>query len=162
MSRLTKPEMSRLYAKYSPSILLRCRALCGNHTDADEVLQETFLRAWKSRRSFRSDNPLGWLHTIARNACIDRIRRRKHSEVSWAFIGELSATLVPTDANLDAKKILAQFSAEDAVILRLRHIEGWDLNDIAEQFDTSRRTLARRIESLEKRARARARQPELT
>lgn len=162
MSRLDRREMSRLYAAYAPAILLRCRSMCGNHTDADEVLQETFLRAWKARRSFHPDNALGWLHTIARNACIDRIRRRKHAEVSWAFIGELASVLAPEDARLDAKRVLAQFSPEEAVLLRLRHIEGWDLNDIAEQFDLSRRTLSRRLEALEKRARARARHPEPT
>ena len=162
MSQLTQSDMTRMYQQYARAILLRCRAICGNHTDADEMLQETFLRAWKARDAFKGGSALGWLQTIAHNACIDRIRRRKHSEVTWAFIGELSATLVPTEARLDAKRVLAQFEVEDAIILRLRHVEGWDLQDIAEQFSISRRTLVRRIEALEKRARARARRSEVS
>lgn len=158
---LDKAELARLYRTWAPSILVRCRAMCGDPTDADEVLQETFLRAWRSRHRFDDRSPGGWLHTIARNACIDRIRRRKHTEVAWAYVGELAARVRQPDDALDAERLLSSLDPEDAAILRLRHVEEWDLEDIAEHFGTSRRTLVRRLTRLEERARIRARSPEL-
>lgn len=149
-----------LYARYARVILLRCRALTGNHADADEVLQETFLRAWRSGVSFEADRPLGWLHRTAHNASIDILRRRKRHAIPSEQIEQLASAIAPAGAAIEASRLLGKFSEEDAMLLRLRHVEGWDLSEIAEQFDTSRRTLTRRLERLETRARAILRVPE--
>ncbi len=151
---LSREELQALYVTYGPAVRARCRAICGNPSDADEVLQEAFLRAWRSRRRFDGRHPLAWLQAIARNAALDRLRKRRpwvDDPQAWL------ALAVPPEADgaaLDVGRLLADFGPEDAAILRLRHAESWTILEIAEHFDTSSRTVRRRLQRLERRARA--------
>jgi RNA polymerase sigma-70 factor (ECF subfamily) len=56
---------------------LHCYRLLGSFEDAEDLVQETFLRAWRKRATFRGDASFrAWLYGIATNACLDVIRRR--------------------------------------------------------------------------------------
>jgi RNA polymerase sigma-70 factor (ECF subfamily) len=58
------------------------RLLAGDRDRMDDVLQETYLRAFRSIGDFRADADVGtWLHRIAYNACIDELRRRGRQPV---------------------------------------------------------------------------------
>lgn len=49
--------------------------------DAEDAVQETFIRAWRSLESFRGDaSERTWLLAICRNVCIDRIRAKRHGD----------------------------------------------------------------------------------
>ena len=53
--------------------------MLGSFEDAEDLVQETFLRAWRNRASFKDDGPRSlraWLYRIATNACLDVLRRR--------------------------------------------------------------------------------------
>jgi len=52
--------------------------LLHDRNDAEDVAQETFLRLWKDARRYQPEARLTtWLHRIAHNLCIDRLRRRR-------------------------------------------------------------------------------------
>jgi RNA polymerase sigma-70 factor (ECF subfamily) len=52
--------------------------LLHNHAEAEDVAQETFLRAWTNAAKYKPEARVStWLHTIARNLAIDRMRKRK-------------------------------------------------------------------------------------
>jgi RNA polymerase sigma-70 factor (ECF subfamily) len=55
------------------------------HEDADDILQETFVRAYCNLRRFDPERPFAnWLYTIAANLCLDRQRRLKREKrVAW-------------------------------------------------------------------------------
>jgi RNA polymerase sigma-70 factor (ECF subfamily) len=152
---MDQTQFHQLYRTYGPAVRSRLRAMCGNDAEADDVLQEAFLKAWRARSRFDGRNPLGWLHVIARNVALDRIRRRR----PWAADPTQWLERVPSGqstnaSRLEAVRLLDEFGAEDAVLLRLRHAEGWRIHEIAEHFETSQRTVRRRLERVEKRARA--------
>ncbi len=152
---LSPQEFQDLYATYGPAVRSRCRAICGNEADADEALQETFLKAWKARRRFDGRYPLAWLQTIARNTALDLLRRRK----PWRDDPEAWLKLPAPEtgdrgAAADATRLLDNFQADDAALLRLRLAEDWRIHEIAEHFGTSQRTIRRRLERLVHRARA--------
>jgi DNA-directed RNA polymerase specialized sigma24 family protein len=48
---MTEHEFHAIYLALAPAVRARCRAICGNHADADEAMQETFLKAWRARGS---------------------------------------------------------------------------------------------------------------
>ncbi|MCB9693327.1 MAG: sigma-70 family RNA polymerase sigma factor [Alphaproteobacteria bacterium] len=151
---LTSDELQDLYRRYGRAVRARCRAMCGD-TDADEALQEAFLAAWRARDRFDGRHPLAWLQTIARNASLDILRRRR----PWVDDADVWLRLpAPTPASgserADVGRLLADLSAEDAALLRMRYVEGWRIAELAEHFDTSERTLRRTLERLEGRARA--------
>ncbi len=70
--------MRELYKRHSGRIYSLSMRLLGNRADADEVVQECFLKAWRNVGSFRGDASVGtWLYRIALNLCRDRFRKRK-------------------------------------------------------------------------------------
>jgi RNA polymerase sigma-70 factor, ECF subfamily len=54
-----------------------CYRMLGSAHDAEDAVQETFVKAWRALLKYRGESALGtWLHRIATNVCIDAIRRR--------------------------------------------------------------------------------------
>jgi RNA polymerase sigma-70 factor (ECF subfamily) len=63
-------------ATFRHELLVHCYRMLGSYDDAEEMVQETFLRAWKAREGFEGRSSLrAWLYRIATNACIDDVRR---------------------------------------------------------------------------------------
>jgi len=61
----------------SASTYYLARSITGNPTDADDLVQDTLLRAYKSIDRFDGRYPRAWLLTIMRNAQINRVRRKR-------------------------------------------------------------------------------------
>jgi RNA polymerase sigma-70 factor (ECF subfamily) len=62
--------------KYRHELRVHCYRMLGSYDDAEEMVQETFLRAWRRRHDFEGRSSLrSWLYRIATNACIDDVRR---------------------------------------------------------------------------------------
>jgi RNA polymerase sigma-70 factor (TIGR02960 family) len=93
---------------------VHCYRMLGSFDEAEDLVQETFLRAWRSRDSFDagSNGLRPWLYRIATNACLDAIRRRSRrvpslssfAEVPWLqpYPDRLLDEIAPSDAEPDA------------------------------------------------------------
>ena len=109
------------------------RSLTRDEAAAEDALQETFIAAWRSAGSYRSDGPaLGWLLSIARNAVYHQFRGHvnepSHLEsltelgeaAGWGSSEPLASYLVQDEV----ERALADLSAEEREILLLRDMEG--------------------------------------
>jgi len=66
-----------IVARHQKSVYQICFRFAGNHADASDASQETFLRAWRGLRGFKRQAALGtWLHRIAVNASLNRVSSR--------------------------------------------------------------------------------------
>lgn len=73
-----RAAFERLIRAYDRGVLRLALNLLRSVEDAQEVYQETFLRAFRSLSSFRADsNFQTWLYRIASNVCLDYLRKRK-------------------------------------------------------------------------------------
>lgn len=104
----------RLIERYGDRLYWHIRRVVVNHEDAEDVLQETFAKAYTSIADFRGDSEsslTAWLYRIATNIAINVLRRRK----KWAF------------SSLDSVRgdLLATFEHEidpsaDEIVVRLQ------------------------------------------
>jgi RNA polymerase sigma-70 factor (ECF subfamily) len=69
--------MRQLYLRHAGRLLGLAQRLLGDAAEAEDVLQDCFLRAWRGLGRFRGDAAFGtWLYRIVINLCRDRARRR--------------------------------------------------------------------------------------
>ncbi len=71
-----------LYDRYGPAVLHVAKTVVGNHSDAEDVVQATFVAAWHNRDSYQPElgSLLGWLLGIARRKAVDLIRVRSRQD----------------------------------------------------------------------------------
>jgi RNA polymerase sigma factor (sigma-70 family) len=71
-------DVGALFEEDAARILTFAHRLLGNRADAEDVVQETFLKAYRQASGFDGrSKPSTWLFAIARNACLDRLRGRR-------------------------------------------------------------------------------------
>ena len=136
MSAHTK-EFTRELIEAAPSLRAFGISLCGNVERADDLVQETLMRAWANAASFQEGTNLkAWLFTILRNAFPSQFRKRKR-EVEDAD-GEYAATLVsPAEQESkaaldDMKEALAKLAPEQREAVLLVGASGFSYEEAAE------------------------------
>jgi RNA polymerase sigma factor (sigma-70 family) len=73
------PAFAQLASCHRPWLQAHCYRMLGSVEDSEDAVQETFLRAWRSRRTLRDRSSVrSWLRRIATNTCLDALRRRPH------------------------------------------------------------------------------------
>ena len=125
-------DFLQLVRRHDAALRALVYRLVGDRDAMDDVLQETYLKAYRARASFRGESALGtWLHRIAYNAAMDELRRR--SRVDTAPLDDSPEPASPgTDpADLaalrgDLAAALAALPAEQRAAVLLVDGEGLD------------------------------------
>ncbi|MFF7068364.1 sigma-70 family RNA polymerase sigma factor [Streptomyces pseudovenezuelae] len=75
-THLTETEFGALTEQYRREIQVHCYRMTGSYDEAEDLVQETFLRAWRAREGFQGRaSARTWLYRIATNASLDLLRR---------------------------------------------------------------------------------------
>jgi len=79
-----------LYSRYSAPLFSLAVRMVGDFGQAEELVQDTFLKIWRNAASFdpRRSRPFTWAVTITRRTCIDHLRKRRHNPVSTSLVPE--------------------------------------------------------------------------
>jgi RNA polymerase sigma-70 factor, ECF subfamily len=73
-----KEAFDVLVARHRRAVYLVCYRFAGNHEDASDLAQDTFVRVWRGLGSFKGQSAFTtWLYRIAVNACLNRVQARK-------------------------------------------------------------------------------------
>jgi RNA polymerase sigma factor (sigma-70 family) len=127
------------YAVYAPGILSFLRRYVGPD-DAEDVLQRTFLDAWRGAHTFDPEQRLGaWLFTIAHRRAIDTLRSRKHDVVPVDalrdLVGEDGRDLVQRYADgAEVRAALAELSDGEREVLTLAYFGELTQREIADRL----------------------------
>jgi RNA polymerase sigma-70 factor (ECF subfamily) len=142
-----------IYEHYSPLLYRYIFRLVGNQELADDITQETFLKAFQNIRTIAKDSNISaWLYRIASNACFDVLRRRKL--ITWMPMleesdknGEFTSddfTPQVIEAQI-IRRTLSEMPPALAVCLVLRSVEGFSCEEIAEILKIPKGTVFSRL-----------------
>jgi RNA polymerase sigma-70 factor (ECF subfamily) len=141
--------VERLYERYSTPVYRHCLRELGSREDAEEVLQDTFLNAFRSlRRGFTPQMPLAWLLTIARNLCRSRTRSdgaRVRTE-PLERIGDVAVSQDSWNEELQAiARALGELPETQRRAFLLREWHGLSYDEIADELGVSHSAVATHI-----------------
>lgn len=155
-----------LVGRYDRRVYAICRRIVGSNADAEEAVQDTFIRIARSAGTFRGDSKLStWIHRVATSACQDLLRKAARrpqtpvediAEVAAASGADFAADETAEAETFDAvRRALASLDDVSRTIVVLCGIEGFEYAEAAE-------TLAIPVGTVKSRLfRARARLAEL-
>jgi len=118
-----------------------------NHDDANDVLQNMFIKVWKGLDNFREDSQLyTWLYRIATNECLTFLEQEKKRSVV-SLEDEMDNGLsnkVKADSEFDANKLewrlqvaIQQLPEKQRVVFNLRYYDEMPYQEMSKVLDTS-------------------------
>ena len=150
---IDRAELEALYRSYGPLVRRRARGILGDDLEAQDALQEVFIRVIGAMGEFRRQSqPSTWLYRITTNLCLNRIRdgrrRREHlnriGEEALALPERPSAPAPESRATL--RRILADIDPELCEIAIYYYVDEMDQVEIAKILGVSRRTIGYRLD----------------
>lgn len=98
MQALDQHEFSGLIESYRRELQAHCYRMMGSIQDAEDMVQESFLKAWHRRDTFEGRASLrAWLYKICTNTCLDALRRRprRYAPVTHEAVSTLAEPIAP-------------------------------------------------------------------
>jgi RNA polymerase sigma-70 factor, ECF subfamily len=86
-----RTSLRQLMARHASRMLKLGERVTGNAADADEIVQETFVKVWRMAPDWQAEGAAKfstWLHRVVLNAAIDRTRRRQHMPLDEMGLGD--------------------------------------------------------------------------
>ena len=126
--------ITKLYTVYRSELLGYCCMICGNRSDAEDLLQETFLRALSHLDVLEDLNETqqrAWLYKVARNAFYDLCRKRA-LEQSLPLPAEEGYDGGFSEA--EAKLLLAVLPPDLSQVFIKRYFQGYSSGELAEEY----------------------------
>jgi RNA polymerase sigma-70 factor (ECF subfamily) len=129
-----RDALAALYGRHGRAVYSLALRLTANHASAEDVVQETFLRAAQGLATFRGDAPVAaWLKRLAANAAIDHLRKQRRMAADDE-IEALAADAVDLGAAMDAVGLLQRLAPAARSVLLLHEMEGYSHPEIAVMF----------------------------
>lgn len=150
LSLLAKPNERQhaftiLVNEYSKPLYWKIRTIVANHDDADDILQNTFLKAWKALDDFQGKSKLStWLYRIAINEALDFLRHQKGKlQIGEEGENSLANTLVADeyfdgdDGQAILQEAIATLPEVQRTVFTLRYFEEMKYAEMSKILDTS-------------------------
>jgi RNA polymerase sigma-70 factor (ECF subfamily) len=150
-----------LVERYRRELRVHCYRMLGSLEDSEDLVQETFLRAWRKRKSFQGRFTFrAWLYGIATNACLDALARRPRpalstqanpADIPWLqpYPDRLLEGIAPGDDEPDAVLVdketielaflvaIQHLPPRQRAVLILRDVLGWSAKETAALLEGS-------------------------
>lgn len=145
-----RKAFAALYNQTSPKLLAICLRILGNRNEADDVLQEVYIKIWQRAGAFTagSATSAAWLAAIARNQSIDTLRARKPVADEIDSVLDLAdgdpdpeTQVVIRDEGRRIDTCMEELEADRAVAVKRAYVEGQSYQELADQFGVPLNTM---------------------
>jgi len=132
--------------KYQEKLYWHVRRMVIEHEDANDVLQNVFVRVWNGLENFREDSQLyTWLYRIATNECLTYIeQQKKRSAVALDEVESGLSNKIKADSHFDANRLewklqlaIQQLPEKQRVVFNLRYYDEMPYEEMSRVLDTS-------------------------
>lgn len=149
MGRDRDSRVEELFARHEVELGRFIAQMVHSRQLADDLLQETFLAAWKSRASLDSvREPRAWLYGIARHRVLMYLRGWRRSLASYERFVERSKTPLADEAEAYAVRdlIARSLSPDERTVIVLYHLHGFRADEIAQMTGRSHDAIRKQLE----------------
>jgi len=151
VERLRNPAQARrafaeVIARYAEPLYRQIRRMVQNHDDADDLLQNTFMKAWTSLDMFRGDARLStWLYKIAVNESLSHLEReRKRHNLSLDDEESMLSGLIEADQWVDGdelrlklRRAIATLPEKQRLVFNMKYFDDMTYEQMSEILGTS-------------------------
>jgi len=132
--------------KYQEKLYWHLRRMVVDHEDANDVLQNVFIRVWNGLEKFREDSQLyTWLYRIATNESLTFLeQQKKKSAVSLSEVESGLENKIKAEQNFDANKLewklqlaIQQLPEKQRVVFQLRYYDEMPYEEMSKVLETS-------------------------
>ncbi len=127
-----------VYIRYSRPLYALSRSWVADREQAHDVVQQTFLQAWRAASSFDADRPLApWLFQICRRVCIDRHRRQRAATETLddherhPALAVAGPSLERSWVTWEVRRAIDALPPDGREVVRLLHLEGFTVEQAA-------------------------------
>ena len=147
---VSESELIRLVDVYSGMLLGLCRLTLGDAAMAQDIVQETFLKAWKTG-GFRRESEKAWLIRVAVNLCHDYHRSRWWKHIDHTVPADEMHVPEPDPADREILVMVKDLPFREREIIILHYWNRMTLGDIGKMLGISQAAVFRSLEKAKKR-----------
>ena len=131
-----EPAFRELFRRHTPHLLqFVTRVLGASRADAEDVVQDTWLRAYPALVTFRSESSFStWLCSVGLRAALDSMRKGKRHQAVSLFEDDAASDPPLTEDRMDIEKAIANLAPGYRMVLVLHDVEGFTHDEIALQL----------------------------
>lgn len=142
---------NQLVRKYQQKMYWHIRKMVIDHDDADDLTQETFIKAWQSLENFRGDSQLyTWLYRIATNECLNFLNKKRRrfflsiNDVEGELLekletaaGQADNPMTGDEIQLKLQKAVLTLPEKQRLVFNMKYFDDLTYEDISEITKTS-------------------------
>ena len=141
-----RKAFEQIVKQYSQQLYWQIRRMVFSHDDANDLLQDTFIKAWQNIDSFRGDSKFTtWLYRIAINECISFLKKQHQSEKVDLDAPEADISLqLESDSYFDGdeiqlklQKALASLPPKQRMVFNMKYYQDMKYGEISDLLGTS-------------------------
>lgn len=138
------PDAERALEEYGNSLYRLCSVMTGNREDAQDAVQECFLRYITKAPDFNdSEHEKAWLIRVASNICRDILRKRKHA--SFVSLDEIR-NLGTSEDNAQILGLLISLEEKYRIVMHLHYVEGYKTEEISSLLGVTSAAVKKRLQ----------------
>ncbi len=146
LAETKEQAFTEIVKKYQEKLYWHIRRMVIDHEDANDVLQNMFIKVWNALGNFREDSQLyTWLYKIATNECLSFLEKKKrNTAVSLNDVENGLSNLIKSDTNFDANRLewklqlaIQQLPERQRLVFNLRYYDEMPYEQMSKILDTS-------------------------